>query len=708
MAEADLYKLFIQKKIPYAKPLYSINFKKDQEVIDWFRETDMSLNSYYRPLFLEQKQNLAFFLGSGINPNFSSPYLATFAATSDFWSDPQKIFVNEVYRVVMDQVSLITSHELIPDVLPNTDDYGDKVACNVVKEWLESMNYDIGTEQWRFVSEMQKKIFGESFLVVMWNPEKGDLHPLAKQKIDEDADFLDQDEKPIESMDGKNLKIRKSLRIGDIEFVNPYPWEVQFDPKMRFDDSLWFYWKESKDVDYLKKKFPKYDWDSPKDGSKRVPDSYFDPFTGSDKDNPDRRTIFYLYHRSMEFMPEGRYIVGSRDHILMNEPLSMPTIINNRELPIVRFRDLRMGIGTRSIPILFRNEKNLVEAYNDITNQWFNNAQMESPKMFVHVSSGVDVQRIPDGNVGIEWDGNIKPTIETPASSTPNLQNLREALRRNIDEMGLQTPMIRGDTPNAQLDSFVALQHFEDLRNQLAGPDIKEHIKCMELLFRLMITVAKDKYRKEDGRLIKILGRHNSYQLRFFDPINLEKTYDVKIHTTGNLANSKAARTQMMISIKREFPELISNELFLDVLGLSHSKKFMNIITASVSSAEAENQDMLNGRPVSPPARYEDLITHWETHMIPMQTLDFKSSPEEVKNLFIEHVAATEKLMFEIRSENPLFGARMERLRQFPAFYTPVPVNEIPLPPGGTDIGVPPLEGSSLDQMIEPLPREVA
>ncbi|HET9433052.1 MAG TPA: hypothetical protein VFO37_04810 [Chitinophagaceae bacterium] len=701
MAEADLYKLFLQKKIPYAKPLYSINFKKDEEVLDWFRETDQALNGYYRPLFLEQKQNLAFFLGSGINPNFSSPYLATFAATSDFWSQPQKIFVNEAYRVIMDQVSLVTSHELIPDVLPNTDDYADKVACNVVKEWLESMNYDLGMEQWRFVCEMQKKVFGESFIVVVWNPEKGDLHPYAKQEVDEEADFIDQDERSVESLGGDSLKIRKSLRIGDIEFLNPYPWEVQFDPKMRYEDSLWFYWKEAKDVDYLKKKYPKYDWDAPKNSAQKTnQDTYFDAYTGADKDDPNRRTIFYLYHRSMEFMPEGRYIVCSRENILVNQSLSMPTIINNSELPIVRFRDLRMGIGTRSIPILMRNEKNLIEAYNDITNQWFNNAQMESPKLFAHVSSGVDMKRIPDGNVGVEWDGHIKPTIETVASSTPNIQNLREALRRNIDEMGLQTPMVRGDTPNAQLDSFVALQHFEDLRNQLASPDIKSHIACMELWFKLMITVARDKYRKEDGRLMKILGKHHSYQLKFFDPINLEKTYDVKIHTTGNLANSKAARTQMMISIKREFPEIISNELFLDVLGISHAKKFMNVITASVSSAEAENQDMMNGIPVAPPARYEDLITHWETHMIPMQTLDFKSSPEEVKNLFIEHMAATEKLMFEVRAENPLFGARLDQLKQFPIFYTPVPVNEIPFLPEG-------IPGES-ESPIEPLPREVA
>ena len=54
-----------------------------------------------------------------------------------------------------------------------------------------------------------------------------------------------------------------------------------------------------------------------------------------------------------------------------------------------------------------------------------------------------------------------------------------------------------------------------------------------------------------------------------------------------------------------------------------------------------------------------------------MQTLDFKQSPLEVQELFIGHVAATEKLMFEQAAENPMFGERLGQLRQFPMFYTP-------------------------------------
>lgn len=678
MSEADLGKYFLTKKVPYVKPLYAIDYKKEKDILDWFKEAEYSLGEYFRPLFCEQRDNLAFFMGSGLNPHFASPYLATYAATSDIYAEPQQVFINEMFRIVMDQVSLVTSHELIPDVLPNSDDYSDKVACNVTREWLESMNYDMNTEEWRFRWEMQKKIYGECYTIVMWNPNIGDLHPYAKEFIDDEIDLVDNQGKAINGLNGMPMKIRKNMRIGDLEFITPFPWDVQIDPQKEFKDSNWYYFKDYVPVDYLKKKYPGYNWDS----TKQV-DQYFDAMTGTLKDDPNRRTVFYMFHRSMEFLPEGRFIVCTKDHMMVNQPLTMPTIVNNQDLNLVRFMDLQLGAGTRGVPITFRNCKNLSDAYNRITNQMYNNIEMESPKLFVHETSGVDAQRMPNGTVAIEWQGNIKPTIETPSTNTSSIFNFREAIRKNIDEMSLQTPMVRGDTPNAQLDSFVALQHFEDLRNQLASPEIKAHIRSIEFLYRLMITVAKDKYHPDDGRLIKILGKHNSYQLKYFDPINLQKSYDVKIHTTGNLANSKAARTQMMITIKREFPDLVTNEVFLDMLGLSHSKKFMNAITAAVSSAEAENQDMMGGKRVLEPTRFEDLIAHWETHRIPMQTLDFKQSPPEIQDLFIGHVTLTEKLMFEQASENPTFASKLEQLRQFPMFYTAKPVNEVPQIPMG-------------------------
>lgn len=133
-----------------------------------------------------------------------------------------------------------------------------------------------------------------------------------------------------------------------------------------------------------------------------------------------------------------------------------------------------------------------------------------------------------------------------------------------------------------------------------------------------------------------------------------------------------------MLTIKREFPNLVDDQLFIDTVGIGDSQKFQNSITAAVNSAEAENEDMLSGEAVPEPSRYEDLIAHWDSHRIPMQGREFKLAPDYVKDLFERHVTATEKLMFEQATESPTFAQRLTNLRQFPMFYTPTPTNEPP------------------------------
>ena len=692
MANAQLQQYFLQKNMPYVKPLYSIDYKNDDDMLEWLNGANTALSAHYAPLFKEQQNNLKIFLNTGVNPHFISPLLNAYLQQGLVQDQPDDLCINEMYLLVMEQVSTIVSNELTAQVLPNNDDYKDKIAAKFVKSWIDSMSYELGLDVQRVKWEIQKKIFGESFVIPVWNPDKGDIHPAAKDIEEDRVELVDEDGRKVIGSDGEPVWVSKWQRIGDIELRNPLPFDVMIDPKSRYDDSDWFYYVDYLETDRLQKQFPDYQFKGDDKGQK------YDPVSGMNKGIEHYTQVYHFYHRSMQFLPEGRYVVATKDQVLMNETLEdHPTLINSSQLPLVRFCELDVGVGVRGVPILFRNGRPIVSGYNRVTNQIYNNLEAESPKVMVHQSAGMDVQKMPNGIVVMEWKGNVKPTIETPSTNTSGIFNFREALRKNIIEIGQQTPMQRGDTPNAQLDSFISLQYFEDLRVQQAAPDIKGHMRAMENLYRMMIAIAKDHYDEEDQRLIKIIGRNNAVNLRFFDPENLQKVYDVKISSTGNLANSKAARTQLIMTLKREFPALMSDEVFVDMLGLSTSEKFQNAITAAVNSAEAENEDMLNGIPVPPPERYEDLITHWDSHRIPLQTREFKLAPLEIKMLFEKHVTATEKLMFEQMLEDPNFASRVQGLRQFPLFFSPVPINEEEAP----------MEEEAAFEQTQPLPQSV-
>lgn len=672
MGTSDLRKVYLQRQIPYVKPFYSIDYENDKDVLEWIKSTDTSLAGYYQPLFREQKNDLRIFLNMGVNPNFVSPLVEVYLQQGLIEDYPQEININEIYLLVMEQVSTIVSNELTAQVLPNNDDYKDKIAAKFVKMWLDSMSYDLNIDLQRVKWEIQKKIFGEAFIIPKWNPEKGDLHPMSREIQEDRVELVDENGRKVLDENGETIWIDKWQRIGDIELKNPLPFDVMIDPKNTYDESNWFYYCDYLETEYLVRKYPDLKF------KKNNSPTKFDPTTGKTKGSDEYTKVYYFYHRAHEFLREGRHVVATDDQVLVNESMKdNPTLIDNCQLPLVRFCEMDLGFGVRGTPIVFRNTLSPVIGYNALTNQIFQNLEAESPKMLVHQSSGVNAERMPNGIVAIEYMG-VKPSFETPTTNTSSIFKFREDLKRNIIELGQQTPMQRGDTPNAQLDSFVALQHFEDLRVQQAAPDIKGHIRSMEMLYRLMITIAADHYDEDDGRLIKIAGRNNKVNLKFFDPENLSKVYDVKITTTGNLANSKAARTQLIMSIKREFPNMISDEVFVDMVGLSSSEKFQNAITAAVNSAEAENEDLLNGIPVPPPERFEDLLTHWDIHRIPLQTQEYKLAPPEVKMLFEKHVTATEKLMYEQMTEDPGFASRIQGLRQFPLFYSPEPTNQNP------------------------------
>lgn len=668
----DAARFTSQKNLPYVKPFYNVNVDDDNAVLDWFRETDSYLQMYYQPVFREQKNNLRIFLSLGVNPNFFSPLVAVYLQQGLVDDQPDEIFINEFYRLVMDSVSLIVSNELTAQVLPNNDDYKDKIAAKFVKMWLDSYYYDLDIDVQRIKWEVQKNIFGEAFVVPEWDEEAGDLLDEAKVYANEDVFMVDEEGREIYDENEKLIKIRKYLRTGDVVLANPMPYHVMLDPKMTYDDCNWGYYVEWIETEYLERKYQRQF--KKEEGKPR-----YDAISGFDKVTQNHTKVYKFYHRSHPFLPEGRYISCTEDFVLVNKSLiENPTLIEKRILPFVRFSEMDIGVGTRAPPMLARNTKPITSGINRLTNQIYNNLTAESPKIFVHETSGVDAQRMPDGIIVMEWRGNHKPSIETPQTNTSSIFKFRDDLKKNLLEMGMTTPMTRGDTPNAQLDSFIALQHFEDQRVMVATPGIKNHLKSMEHLSRNIISIAKDHYDEDESRLIKVVGRNNKVNLKYFKPENLQKVYDVKLSTTGNLANSRAARTQLIMTLKREFPQIIQDEVFVDMLGLSQSEKFTNSITAAVNTAESENEDMLNSEPVQDPERYEDLITHWDTHRIPMQTMEFKTSPAEVKELFERHMTATEKLMYEQARESPAFQQRIMTLRQFPMFYYPTPLNEPP------------------------------
>src|SRR5690606_25676087 len=162
------------------------------------------------------------------------------------------ININECYRVVMEQVSLIVSNELVPQVIPTNQDYKDKIAAKITREWLESISYDLDLDIQRIKWEIQKCIFGEAFVVPVGDKDRGNLMPDAKKYKGEDLPYVDEEGRQVFDPEGKPYKVKKYLRQGDFDLKNPMPFETMIDPQGRYEDSNWFYYSEFVENEYLK------------------------------------------------------------------------------------------------------------------------------------------------------------------------------------------------------------------------------------------------------------------------------------------------------------------------------------------------------------------------------------------------------------------------------------------------------------------------
>jgi hypothetical protein len=186
---------------------------------------------------------------------------------------------------------------------------------------------------------------------------------------------------------------------------------------------------------------------------------------------------------------------------------------------------------------------------------------------------------------------------------------------------------------------------------------------------RKTISVAGDKYDPDDGRMIRIVGENNQYQIKEFDASHLHKSYDIRFENSSGLPELKSAKIQRALDALQRHPDLLPSARWEQILELGDQQKAINMIAAATQCADSENEDLLAGRPVKQPDEWEDHIAHWEAHVNRMQTRSFKEDvPPERQAAFRDHLFNTEVLMIDKAKANPEFEAKLATLVNFPIF----------------------------------------
>lgn len=655
-------------------PLWTISLEDDEEILKWFKLAIDTLRDRQVARAEVMLRNRDFYA------SLQDISLTKTGIPRDREGKPivdrfSRVTVNQIYDLTEHWVSQMTRFAPAIAVIPPNSEYNDRIAAKLSKSFIDYLFYVNDIDDILEECARQSRIFGEAFCFVEWNEAKGDYDPSIREAnaLGIRVPLLDGDGNQIKSVDGEPLFIDNKPRVGDVDFDVVLPWHVFVQPKSKWKDVEWIIKVKAVDADLLKAQHPDK---SELIDSKATNHEYSIDYLTANT-NFNEVIQFEIYHKSTEFLDKGRYIKLIPGAILENRELGY----SHGELPVCRLTNIDLP-GELHGASFFQNILLLQVVLNNLYSLAYTNIALGSHLYWlVPLSGNVDVKKLRNSASVIKFNGTVAPRIESFKTVGTEIFKVIEMVEQKISAISGRQPISQGVVPPG-VEAGIAMTFLEEQENQRANVDIKKHNAFIKKLARMSLAVCGDKYKAEDGRTIRIVGKNNMFSIKALDVAKLGGPYDIRVQRTTALSESKSGRLSQILALEGRFPGMLPREQVLDMLDLANDQKYYDLATVALQAAENENEIMLDGNIVEAPEQYEDHIVHWNTHVKFIQSRSFKEDvPREIKQLYYDHIMTHEFFMFEKGKEptvSPIFIQKLHSLEGFPLFFIVAPVQPAP------------------------------
>jgi len=627
------------------KPFFEVNIDNDDELKTWMKEEIVFLRQESEFRFQKIKNNYARYKGIQYRDQVYQP--------RDLPEKRIRYMPQMVVPLISDVIEEKTARllETKPSVviIPMNDEMQDKVDAKVAKKFLGHVDQiqDTDTKFFRFVRS--SKIAGESFIFTLWNPDAGKM--------------IAGDE-PVSLPDGRMFK--NPIYEGEISLENETALNVLYEKAKNWDETDYifrFCWEYT---DALKR-------DYPDKASEITPTQAADYYDFSKMENVSVRgktLVTYFWHRKTKYLPKGFEMRMCNNVILKKSPL----MYEDGELPVIRLIDIENEDEQHGEAQIDKTRA-MASQYNNIQNLIIKQQMLcAHPKWFIDGGS-VDEQRLGNDTAIVTLKpGSREPKLMQANPVSPQLFEFKEQLKNEFYEMSKSNSIVRGEPPPG-VTAFVALQFVSESENRRVSQDVSKVSVAIKDVYKKALALAAQFYRPEDGRTMMIMGKDNRWVTESYDPRTLKGPYSIQIQSASSLPESKALRTQFILDMGKNFPDLFPREQLLEMMGLAQAEKFLDEGTAAARSAEAENEMIFDGNKAPEPKDYEMMIIHWRIHVQAIQDIGFKTkaSPQVQKEM-LDHLLATEYLMMKQIYKSSAFAQQVNmQLPQFPLLFTPEP-----------------------------------
>lgn len=655
------------------------NDELESRLMEWLLTHIDILSTEAEPRIMRQMDNLNFY--NNIQ-SFGGGAIRATDQDGRRLSPTSMFFINHQRDFHRQRVSRLMRYTPTLQVFPVNNEYGDRIGARLSKRVIDNIFY---VNDMRDLAEKvltDAMLCGEQYCYVEYDPFAGDLDKLVREarQMAESEGAKDLQLKRngkkewFESADGDIIDIDTVKRTGEVSFSVDPTWFTLAQPAFKWKDVNYIFHGRIKHVDQIRAENPGLDWDDvPAISIAREKSSRYGPgFTYG-----DWQIEWEFFHKGGRFLDEGYYARFVEDKLITHGP----NPYSHRGLPCARYSDIDNPWDAHGISF-FEDIRPPIVLSNRLQNFAYRNMAIAGMPKIAVPEGGSNPYAMAGGPFIVPYTPPYEPKALVFRSVGGEVFQMSESFMRQAEQVGGIFPISRGDTPNNARAASI-LNFYEEKESEKDQSNIRKYNAFIEKVGQLSLGTAGDFYKSDDERTLRVVGKNNRYKLRKLEDVTkLSSQYDVRVERTTALAETKQGRIDQIVALsttpltpgdtESNKPGLFTREQILNMIEVSDTPQFFEMVTAAVDKAQSENEDMFEGIPVVPPARHDAHVVHWSEHFHFMQSREFTDTdglPEQFRMAFLDHMRVHEAEMYMHATRSLKFADSLMSLEYFPCVY---------------------------------------
>lgn len=601
----------------------------------------------------------------------------------------QTYTANRIFRLVMNQVSRLTSAPGEKDVIPKSPDIDDQFGAKVAGDILSHFHDLYQRDHIRMTLAFWMCVCGDAFEIAEWDYDGGKMLEQATNPFDPSTKIDLAKANPEEREFLQSMGTIKKTRAGEIniDYLSPFQVSVPRGAR-RLEDANWCMIERERSVDWIWDHFPKVgrkldtpDLDSSLEGHywTRINSmiNRIGFFTAPTQSSDTNDTILV---RELIVPPSGRYpngfhISATKTQLLFNRPhpmIEMGLDPHDRELRFMRLpvshyqyapvpgRMWGQGMVEHLIApqIDYNRARHQVGQQRDVLAQ---------PQWLMSKESGLTQTR---NNYGDFWEYEMsggKPELQQPpAMSQIHMASMDLAIS-DMQQISSQSDASQGSVPTG-MRSGVAIRFLQEQDSRSLTPSVGSMEAASILTDQRVLVLVHQKMPGE--HMVRVYGNSRQADIQIFKGSQINGNVFVRIKAGSMMPRSKVETMELMGNMVQMGvmdpmnPEHL--EQILNAFEYGGADKMFQVRHADERRAEIENHmfwkpkmDQQTGTPAPFPAidDDDDHDVHLRKHIEFLKTDTFQVLPPIRQQAFRAHMLAHKQaIMQNIMTQQMLVG----------------------------------------------------